>query len=85
MTPRSGATAKAGAIERSDVEALQSLAEAITGRASMKKIRMTCPCGETIVADDEDELVENANRHLEDRHPELVGVYTREHILALAF
>ena len=51
----------------------------------MRKIRMTCPCGETIVADDEDELVENANRHLEEHHPELVGVYTREHILALAF
>jgi hypothetical protein len=51
----------------------------------MKKIRMTCPCGETLVADDEDDLVQKASRHLEERHPHLIGVYTREHILALAF
>lgn len=51
----------------------------------MSKMRMRCPCGELIVADDEDALVAAAEKHLEEEHPDLVGVYGREHILALAF
>lgn len=51
----------------------------------MKKIRLTCPCGETIVADSEDELVEKANAHLAAEHPNLAGTYTREQILFMAF
>jgi predicted small metal-binding protein len=51
----------------------------------MKKIRLHCPCGEMIVADSEDELVEKANDHLNREHPDLAGTYTREQILTLAF
>ncbi len=49
-----------------------------------KKIRLQCPCGDMIVADDEDELVEKANLHLEAEHPNLAGEYTRDQILFMA-
>ena len=32
------------------------------------KTRIQCPCGETIVGKDEDELVELTNAHLADQH-----------------
>jgi hypothetical protein len=46
------------------------------------KTTLTCPCGETIVARDEDELVELVQRHLKEKHPG--HEYTREEILMLA-
>jgi hypothetical protein len=49
------------------------------------KTRLDCPCGEVLVAEDEDALVELAQQHLRDRHPELAGQYTREHILFMAY
>jgi predicted small metal-binding protein len=51
----------------------------------MKKIRLQCPCGELIVADSEDELVEKANAHLAEEHPELAGTYTRDQILVMSY
>ena len=51
----------------------------------MKKIRLQCPCGELIVAEDEDELVEKANVHLAAEHPKLAGTYTRDQILVMTY
>jgi hypothetical protein len=49
------------------------------------KTRLQCPCGELIVAESEDELVERAQRHLAEVHPELADHYTREQILFIAY
>jgi hypothetical protein len=48
-------------------------------------IRLRCPCGETIDAEDEDTLVELAQKHLESEHPDLAKTYTREDILFMAY
>jgi hypothetical protein len=48
-------------------------------------MRLQCPCGETLEADDEDTLVARAQEHLAAEHPELAGKYTREDILFLAY
>jgi predicted small metal-binding protein len=48
------------------------------------KTRLECPCGELIKAKDEDELVEKAFAHLNDKHPEFADAYEREHILFMA-
>jgi hypothetical protein len=45
---------------------------------------LQCPCGEEITAPDDDELVRRAHEHLAQAHPDLVGVYEREHILFMA-
>jgi len=45
---------------------------------------LTCPCGDTLTAATEDEIVEVSFAHLRERHPELAGDYGREHILAMA-
>jgi hypothetical protein len=50
-----------------------------------KVIRLRCPCGEMIEAGSEDELVEKANAHLEEVHPEMAGAYTRDQILFMAY
>jgi predicted small metal-binding protein len=50
-----------------------------------KKIRLQCPCGELLVADSEDELVDLANAHLEKEHPEMAGSYTRDQILVMSY
>jgi predicted small metal-binding protein len=49
------------------------------------KTTLQCPCGETITAETEDELVEKAQEHLREKHPELADHYTREHILFMAY
>jgi hypothetical protein len=46
------------------------------------KTRLTCPCGERIVAVDEDELVAQTQAHLAQAHPGLE--YDRESILFIA-
>jgi predicted small metal-binding protein len=43
-----------------------------------------CPCGEELVADDDDQIVDAVNTHLEDSHPEMAGKYNREQILSMA-
>ena len=46
------------------------------------KTRLMCPCGELIAGKDEDELVENVQAHLKEKHPD--HEYTREQILFMA-
>ena len=46
---------------------------------------LTCPCGEMIQGEDEDQLVEKVNEHLAEKHPDLAGHYTREQILSMAY
>jgi predicted small metal-binding protein len=43
-----------------------------------------CPCGATVEAETDDELVTNVERHISEKHPDLVGKYSREQILAMA-
>ena len=45
---------------------------------------LSCPCGETLTADSEDEIVQVSFAHLGDKHPEMADKYEREHILAAA-
>jgi predicted small metal-binding protein len=49
----------------------------------IQKTRLQCPCGEFFQAKDEDDLVEQAQRHLKERHPHLE--YDREDILFMAY
>lgn len=46
------------------------------------KTRLTCPCGETMVGLDEDDLVEKAQAHLAEVHPG--RDYDRDMILFMA-
>lgn len=47
------------------------------------KTHLNCPCGESIVGKDEDELVDLTQAHLAEVHPGMK--YEREHILFMAF
>lgn len=49
------------------------------------KTHLMCPCGEFIEGKDEDDLVEKASAHLKEQHRDLADVYTREHILFMAY
>ena len=44
---------------------------------------LTCPCGEMLTGDTEDEIVQVAFAHLRAEHPDMADDYEREHILAL--
>jgi hypothetical protein len=46
------------------------------------KTRLTCPCGASFVASDEDDLVIQVQGHLAESHPDLE--YDREQILFIA-
>jgi hypothetical protein len=46
--------------------------------------RITCICGYVLQGNDDDELWENAQRHLNIDHPDLVGKVSRDDILAQA-
>lgn len=45
---------------------------------------INCDCGFVVRAEDEDELVRNAEAHIEDAHPDMVGKLGREEFLAMA-
>ena len=47
-------------------------------------LRIICTCGYFIEGADDDELWQNAQSHMEVLHPELVGMVTRDDILAQA-
>ncbi|MGW0039488.1 DUF1059 domain-containing protein [Gordonia sp. NPDC003376] len=47
------------------------------------KTRLTCPCGEMLRGEDEDELVEKVQKHLADNHPG--HDYSRDEILFMAY
>jgi hypothetical protein len=45
---------------------------------------INCECGEVVRGDDDDELVANAQAHVEQAHPDLVGKISREDLLAMS-
>ena len=45
---------------------------------------INCDCGYVVRADNEDELVANAQQHIQDAHPDMVGKVSREDFLAMA-
>jgi predicted small metal-binding protein len=49
---------------------------------AMKQIN--CVCGKVVKGDNDDELWEEAQEHLQTDHPDLVGKVSREDILAQA-
>lgn len=46
--------------------------------------QINCPCGETVRGNDDDELVANAEAHMQDKHPEMVGTMSRDQLLGMA-
>jgi predicted small metal-binding protein len=46
------------------------------------KTKISCPCGEFIRGENEDDLVEKTQAHLRDKHGR---TYSREEILFMAF
>jgi hypothetical protein len=45
---------------------------------------INCECGEVVRGDTDEDLVENAMRHIDRDHPELVGKVSREDLLAMS-
>ena len=45
---------------------------------------INCECGQVVRGDTDDELVANAEAHVNRDHPELVGKLTRDDILGMA-
>jgi hypothetical protein len=45
---------------------------------------INCECGERVYGSTDDELIANAERHIAERHPELVGRMSREDLLMRA-
>ena len=45
---------------------------------------INCECGVVCVGDTEEELLANAERHVQDEHPDLVGKISRDDLLAMA-
>ena len=43
---------------------------------------INCQCGYVIRGETDDEMVEGAEAHMRDRHPELAGTVSREEILS---
>jgi len=45
---------------------------------------INCPDGVTVKGETQDELLDNAEAHIRDAHPDLVGKVTREELLSQA-
>lgn len=45
---------------------------------------INCECGQTIRAEEDDELVSKVEAHVDEHHPDLVGKLSREDVLAMA-
>ena len=45
---------------------------------------INCECGQVVRGETDDELIRNAQEHIDRDHPELVGKVTREDLLAMA-
>jgi hypothetical protein len=45
---------------------------------------INCECGRTVHGETDEEVVANAEAHVREDHPELVGSITREDLLAMA-
>jgi hypothetical protein len=46
--------------------------------------KIDCPCGQTVRGETDEELVANAEQHVQEMHPEQVGQWSREQFLAMA-
>lgn len=44
---------------------------------------INCECGRTVRGETDEEVVANAEAHVREDHPELVGSITREDLLAM--
>ena len=42
-----------------------------------------CPCGEVVEAETDDDLVQQVEQHIRDKHPEMAGQYSGEQILSM--
>ena len=45
---------------------------------------INCECGHVVRGEDDDELVRNAEEHMNRDHPEMAGKLSREDILGMA-
>jgi len=45
---------------------------------------INCECGLVCEGETEEELLANAERHVQEQHPELVGKISRDDLLAMA-
>jgi predicted small metal-binding protein len=45
---------------------------------------ISCDCGYVSRGETEDELLQEANRHIEEVHPEMAGMVSRDDLLAMA-
>lgn len=45
---------------------------------------LTCPCGEPLSGETDQDFVDAVNKHFAEVHPELSGKYTAEQILSRA-
>jgi predicted small metal-binding protein len=45
---------------------------------------INCDCGYVVRGDSDDELLANADQHIESDHPDMVGKVTHEELLAMA-
>jgi hypothetical protein len=43
-----------------------------------------CPCGTDVAGETDEQLVTNVQQHIADDHPEQVGKYSSEQIVAMA-
>ena len=46
--------------------------------------RSNCECGKVITGETDDELVQRAEQHVNENHPELVGKLSRDDFLGMA-
>ena len=49
----------------------------------MEKL-INCECGYVVRGESDERLLEHAERHIKETHPDLVGKVTREDLLAMA-
>jgi predicted small metal-binding protein len=57
--------------------------EVSTEGRPMTKV-LNCECGYTVRGKDDEELLDNVERHVAEQHPDLVGTVTREDLLSMA-
>jgi predicted small metal-binding protein len=51
--------------------------------ATMPKL-INCECGQVVRGETDDELIRNAEQHVERDHPDLVGKISRDDLLGMA-
>ena len=45
---------------------------------------INCECGHVVRGEDDDDLIVNAEQHMQDAHPDLVGRVSRDDLLGMA-